>query len=889
MRNTTAWLLLLTAVGLSGCKRNAAPVGLVPDPDHHLPERTDVEVADWLKLSRPELDRTFEDWRATATKLIDLGRGNRDSLLLLPKLRPVLTLPVFQNAKFSPRSGLSLPPYLEEGKRDSEVALHLARFGDIDGALLLADPADAALRKEIESLRAGRNYPVEWTRLVALAQFVSELRVANGEVQGAANLVQIHQQLRIVLDPKAAAGPLGGALLPGGRRALEAAGVAWTERLKTGFAGDVNAALAAWGDVPVPALSLVPGASREAVERVFPQSKELHSATALGTASARVFDLLALPLPADEMEGVAAFFDGGSKLAELTVLYRQRAGQIYPDPGYLAQRLAGYGITGQDAATAKGTLRQTFAGGALSYEVSLIPRGSAVGGFVQITDAKGPAVPSFLPADPLDFGAVHFDRTFDQDRLAVAPDQRSADAVSVTKAAEVRRIAPPAPEQGHTLELPGVASVLLRRLEGHDLLASLTFRWDRGQNATALAQLAVPLWSAYGAPHFEPTFDSGGGHLALVWEGAAMRYTLRLPHDEDQSPEFVAEDKRPASSTPDREKAAATFDRDQRAARLAAGKPIRRVPREFDEASAVKLGSLKAEVEAALPASQSLRKTAIDGGWSVFFMKPPPSTGAVTPQQLFVRFGPDDKVAELRLRYLERPVPKGDPTPTLLAHLTAGSGAPESVPSRWAGLWTDLPPQKPAPAAYRWKDDVTAMTLQRDGGGAEVTLRNLPADPAAGADLPPLRFCSRGVEGCVLGDARDAVLKRWKISDPTATRDGGLVLPMPKASPYEAVVAYFDNDKVVRVLSYHRLKPNFQVSEVPLALQESWGRDIDHLGCVRRQEVPGDGVLGGFGWHDDVTRVRTFSLDSDQGPRLNSEWREWPLPTVPAKGVAAAK
>lgn len=890
MRNTTAWLLVLAAFGFSGCKKPAPPVGLVPDPDHHLPEKTDVEVAEWLKLSRPELNHTFEDWKSAATKLIDTGRSNKDSLLLLPKLRPVLTLPVFQNARFSPRAGMSLPVYLEEGHRDAEVARHLARYGDADGALLLTDPADSALRAEIEALRPARNYPVEWTRLVALAQFVAELRLAGGETQGAAMLINIHQQLRIVLDPKAAAGPLGSALLPGGRRALKAGAAAWTEVLKTGYAGDVTAALDAWGEVPAPAPAVTPGAGREAVAKLFPRSSELHAATALGAASARVFDLLSLPLPADELEGVAAFFDGQDKLAELAVMYRPRAGQVYPDPTYLAQCLADYGLTGQDTETAKGTLRQTFALGALSYEVSLIPRGSAVGGLVRVADAKGTAAPAFLPADSRDFGAVHFDRTFDQDRLAVAPEQRSADTVAVTKAAEVRRIGPPAPERGRFLELPGAMSVILRRLEGYDLLASLTFRWDRGQNDSALARLAVPLWSAYGAPRFDPVFDAGSSHMDLVWEDAAMRYTLRLPHDDEQSPEFMAEDKRGASGAPERQKAAVTFDRDQRAARLAAGQPFKRIPRQFDDAAPVKLGVSRADVEAAMPATQSVRKTQIDDGWNVFFLKPPPATGAATPEQLFVRFGPDDKVAELRLRYRERPVAKGDPTPTLLARLTAGSGAPEVIPSRWASLWALLPPQKPAPAAYRWKDDVTVMTLQRDAGGAEVTLRALPADGSA-PELPPLRFCSRGVESCSLGDTREAVLKHWKITDPTTTKDGGVVLPMAKSSPYEAVVAYFDNDKVVRVLSYHRLKPHFQTSEVPVALQEAWGRDIDHLGSVRRYEGAAEGVLGGYGWHDDVTRVRTFSTDSDQGPRLNTEWREWPAAAsvTPPKGVAAAK
>jgi hypothetical protein len=188
---------------------------------------------------------------------------------------------VFQTAKFSARAGISLPPYVEEGKRDPAIALHLARYGDADGALLLCDPADTTTVKQIESLRAGRNYPVEWARLIAIAQFVAELRLAGSDTQGATNLIQIHQQLQAVLDPKAAAGPLGSALLGGGHRALAAAGAAWQEGKKTGLAGDVAAAIANWGEVPVPSLPLGPGASQAAVAGAFSSAGKTRALTVI--------------------------------------------------------------------------------------------------------------------------------------------------------------------------------------------------------------------------------------------------------------------------------------------------------------------------------------------------------------------------------------------------------------------------------------------------------------------------------------------------------------------------------------------------------------------------------------------------------------------------------
>ena len=48
----------------------------------------------------------------------------------------------------------------------------------------------------------------------------ARFKLANGEVDGATELVLLHRQLRQLLDARAAAGPLGAALLPCDRRAL---------------------------------------------------------------------------------------------------------------------------------------------------------------------------------------------------------------------------------------------------------------------------------------------------------------------------------------------------------------------------------------------------------------------------------------------------------------------------------------------------------------------------------------------------------------------------------------------------------------------------------------------------------------------------------------------
>ena len=130
-------------------------------------------------------------------------------------------MPVLREAHFSAEAGLSLPPYVAEGARDSELALHLARYGDDEAARKLVDPADDEARQHIDACRCGRTYPAEWTRLMGLMLHVAHVRLAQGEADAATELVMLHRDLKAVLDPKAAAGPLGAALLPPGRQALD--------------------------------------------------------------------------------------------------------------------------------------------------------------------------------------------------------------------------------------------------------------------------------------------------------------------------------------------------------------------------------------------------------------------------------------------------------------------------------------------------------------------------------------------------------------------------------------------------------------------------------------------------------------------------------------------
>jgi hypothetical protein len=294
----------------------------------------------------------------------------------------------------------------------------------------------------------------------------------------------------------------------------------------------------------------------------------------------------------------------------------------------------------------------------------------------------------------------------------------------------------------------------------------------------------------------------------------------------------------------------------------------------------VRLGMSKKDALAALPRSQTIRRQESPGVANLLFMGEPAAEANHWARQMVVRFGADDTVAEIRVRYLDGLRPATRENPTLLDVLRRSGGAPEVLPGPWAGLWTDLAPQKPAPELFRWLDDRTLLTLQRDGGGAEVTLRDCPLDEPQGAKLPPLQFTSRGVEGCVLGDGKADVLKRWAAVSPPTTADGAVVLGMPAGSPYDLLLVWFEDNKVARLTVRHRGQPAQRDRDFTPALHEVWGRDFDRLGAVRRQEGAAPPVLQAYTWHDDRTRVRSFVQDREEGPRLFTEWREWPVPVT---------
>jgi hypothetical protein len=254
-----------------------------------------------------------------------------------------------------------------------------------------------------------------------------------------------------------------------------------------------------------------------------------------------------------------------------------------------------------------------------------------------------------------------------------------------------------------------------------------------------------------------------------------------------------------------------------------------------------------------------------------------------SPQQLVLRFGPEGRLAEVRVRYQEIPKKATETNLTLLNRLRKEGGEPNVLTPTWIGLWTDMPASAVIPVYNLWQDDRTRLTYQADPLCSEVILTDCPLDRPDGVALPPLETCTRGIDGARLGDSRAEVESRWKQDQTRPLTDGGLVLFMPSSSPYDMTIVYFDNNKVNRVLARHRLAPT-DARGYLADLQKVWHNDVDRLGVLRRVDSrvdpeTGDQIPIGFSWNDDVTRVRAFGTKAADGShRLFTEWRAWPIP-----------
>jgi hypothetical protein len=876
IKRCVGFLVLAVVLAASGCG-GGTPDDQPPTPDAPPPpeparlgDHIDLSLADLLARPRAELAVLADDLLTKARVRERAHRQTREVYLLLPDLHLPLAVPVLREAKFSTQAGFSLPPYLPAGTADPALALHLARHADVEAARRLVDPGDAETRQRIDACTCERNYPVEWVRLVALLQHTAESRVATGDIDGATELVQLHRQLKEVLDARAARGPLGALLLPRGRQVLAMARAAWASQGQPLLAQDIKEALASWGDPPGNTVTVPLGTPRDEVSRLLRSPAQGRVVPALSTA--RGLDLFGLPVPDDGVDGVFAFCDRADRLSQVLVVYHERTGEYYPRPGDLAFVLReqlpdnGEGATTEDAGV-HGLQRQVYALGDLACDVTVVSRNNAVGGLVRCLAAAGTPGPQGLTRD---LGAVHLDRSFEQDRLRLAPEVR-AEEVRTERAEALAGIKSPQP--GLSL-----AEVVLRRTAEQDLVGRVTLRY-RVEQMPPLPQIVLPLWSAWGTSRFEGVDDDHGGHLAFRWEDAATAYTLRLPHQTTDRIELEVADRHASRDLPARAGEAVAFDRAERQARFASGKLLTRLPRSIG-LDTVRLGMGRAEVEQLLPGGKAVLAGRLPDGFVLTFPGEPVRGATFVVRQLFLRFDAADRLAEMRARYQDTSPGNGPARglPQLLAGLKKAGGAPEVVRPPWAAVWPDLPPRKPVPVCYRWRDDATLLNYQADGHGAEVTVRDCPADREGGAALAPFEYLPRGPEGCKVGDTRDALLRRWNVAQP-ATAGGALVLTPVQPAPYDALLVWFDQGQVVRIVARHTASTPAptQPPQPAAAVRDAWARDLRSLGWPRREDITNEDVLEGMGWHDERTRVRIFWQDPDRGaPRLYTEWKGLP-------------
>jgi hypothetical protein len=857
---------LVLALGwLAGC--GSGPTHIESPDDAPPPKSAQVSLSELLNQSRADLAKEFAEW---ADQLRVREKAHREGSLaftLLPQLRLPLALPVWAEANYSAAAKMSLPPYLAEGGKDNQLALHLARFGDVEGARLLAEPGNAEILKQLDACQCERNYPAEWTRLVVLMLHSAEFRLATGDDEGRVELATLHRQLRKVLDAKAAKGPLGAALLSRGHKVLSLAATAWREENQLELAKLAEGDLADWGELPGPFVALPFGAGRSEIASQLRSQPNGHVIVALTTA--RAFDVFALPIPPEGARAVVACFDADDHLAEVLVTYRPRIGEYFLEPSHFALLLEDHGLAATDKPRKAGVQRRTYPLIGQTCEVAVVPRGYILGAYARFISDK-PAKSLTLPRD---FGAVNLDRSFEQDRLRLMPEQRG-DTIRTGKRQALNKIANP------LAPLVPTEAVLTREPK-HDLVGSFSLLYGGEGTLPPLFQVVLPLWAMCGPSGLDAVDDADGGHLALIWEDAQTRFAVRLPHVAGQPFTFEATDRRGPGALAARAKAAVALDRAERKARLAAGKPHTRVPRQIEvgwslSPAQVSLGMTSEQVVAALPRGQSVIKTSSPDVVKVLFTGEPRKNAVRVPRQAFIRFGPDKRVAEIRVRYFDGPASAGTArwTQEQLAGLLRQCGAASEAPGSWAAVWSDLPVHKPTPTTFRWRDDLSSLTYQHDGTGAEMVLRDYPADQPDGFSLPALAYLPRGMEGCLLGERRDDLLSKFKIDKPVTVAGGALVLPPPKGGRYDAVLVWFNDDgKAARIVA--RLAPTQRRSNQPAGqLMEIWGRDLRELGWPARQDVNEDQVLQSLGFDDDRTRVRIFWQEDDDGPgRIFMEWR----------------
>lgn len=851
---TLAWVGLVA--GLAGCGSSGPPQVQAAPPVPPPPKR--VPLDELLKKPRAEIVSRGDDVQTDVRLREEARKKEKITFEFLPKWYQPVVIPGFQDQKYDKDLGFSVPSYVDpkDGAQLRELALQYARIGDAETALKLVGEKGLA---ELERYQLDKNYPIEWTRYVALEFHSLQQHVAIGEPDAVHELLAFHQELDKLLDEKAKQSLLGQTLLARGRRTLDAARTEYKNRGNQQAYDEVEAALKDWPQTIV-ALPLNESKDRWA---------ELLRTKASGRVVScqpptRALDLLQLPLPYEAADAFFLFFDGKDHLEEIVVAYNLRLQSIFPRPGDLVGVVSNWSAPTELTPT---ECHQRW--GSLVVDTRYSPFESAISGWVRLHLDR----PAAEATAPRDLGAVHLDWSFEHNRLHSAPNVLG-NPLTLKEGGQLNKVENPLPAGK-------LQDVTLQSVEGHpDLLASGKYTYKVG---VSWHELAMPVFALLGpGKWYDERSENLHGHVRLTWEDGKTQLNLIVPHQPRDPVILTHADKRDAAAAPARHEEVAGREAADRRQRIDAGQPLVRLPRKVD---AFPLGAPREEVLKYMPRGQDAYRVELPDGLVVTNNAPLPKDKSPSiMRQVIVRFDHANKLRWVRVRYepnLQPQIGKKDGpdfAQALLGYWRQQGGSVASQPPPRAAVLADLPAQ-PGGTYFRWDDDLSEVSFLHDRNGVELTVRDLTAD-VEGKALMPLRYLPRGpaegIPGLTLGIAK-AELEKKLENKPVVNEEGAWVIALTKGK-YDIAAVWFDGmARVSKVAMRYRQSeaPKSGHKDMEKQLNDRWGAELRHVGWPIRRDVSNQGAMQAYAWLDDATRYRLYWADSDNSPpRLWSEWRD---------------
>ena len=476
----------------------------------------DVDPAAWLTLPREELARRCVELEKSIAEKDQLLKQGQLVYALLKDHRWPTATPVFREANYRPGLGISLPTYVSDGVKDSIIAQHLDRFGDHEAAALLVDPSDEAIAGKIAVNRTKINFPVEWTRLVALSELAAQIDLASDNFEGAKRLIAIQRKLRALFNEETRNSPLGVALLNRGVSTLKQAATAWQTTGRIDLGQQTMSLVAEFGDTP--AWSPTLPTTREKLAGFFAPGE---GPGLVATSAVRALDLLDLPLPHDSADTAAAFVDAKGELIEIWIGYRPvlEAQQLYK-----AEQFAG-SVEEMRASHAEDVSvdfpRRVWDLPECQLSVVLTRRNDSIGAVASLR------TPNFIKekysggALPRDFGTVSLDRTFESNRRQ--SDWKKRANVLILSEKAIKEVKNPLPTRTPS------RIELLRDGKGADLLGQAAFEYAEStkQTSEALGEVLRPLFASLGRPEFRYRNEGHGPTVDVNFFDAVTAYSMQ--------------------------------------------------------------------------------------------------------------------------------------------------------------------------------------------------------------------------------------------------------------------------------------------------------------------------------------------------------------------------